>query len=792
GDLVRKLKENNAPKKDVEVAVKELKARKKVLEKTEKEMAPQDEKFDRGKLEDLLKRRFFFVPSFEIYGGHIEKLLSDKKITEDKQTEFQSVLNKVVTQRVYVPPVKLNIKTDFQIDNYNMQDLGELIKKYEVKATLTGNDLSDPTEFNLMFATSIGPSGLIPGFLRPETAQGIFVNFKRLLEANNGRLPFAAAQIGPAFRNEISPRAGLLRVREFTLAEIEHFVDPSDKSHPKFPNVSDLKVTLYPAMHQMDGEPAFEITLGDAINREIITSTTVAYFIGRVWLFLAKCGTDQTKLRFRQHMSNEMAHYACDCWDAELRTSYGWIECVGIADRACFDLVQHTNATGEKLVAQVDLPEPIKVDVLELVPEKAALGKAFKKEAKTVLEAMAKFDNDSAAKMEEDFKQKGEHTINVDGKDYSIQKSMVKEIRRFQKDVHVRDVEPHVVEPSFGIGRIMYSILEHNCRIREGDEQRTWLSLPPAVAPVKCSVLPLSRNKEFEPYVKQLSVALTELDISHKVDDSSGSIGRRYARTDEIAIPFGITVDFDTVNKVPHTVTMRERNTTRQIRVELKHLHNDFTVSGRSRGSMCSMGSRSDDFIYRHSDFIYRHSDFIYRHSDFIYRHNDFIYRHNDFIYRHSDFIYRHSDFIYRHSDFIYRHSDFIYRHSDFIYRHSDFIYRHSDFIYRSSDFIYQHSDFIYRHSNFIYRHSDFIYRHSDFIYRSSDFIYRSSDFIYQHSDFIYRSSDFIYRHSDFIYRSSDFIYRHSDFIYRHSDFIYRHSDFQIVVEFTRVFFTYK
>lgn len=72
-------------------------------------------------------------------------------------------LPEVVTQRVYVPPVKLNIKTNFQIDNYNMQDLGELIKKYEVKATLTGNDLSDPIEFNLMFATSIGPSGLIPG-----------------------------------------------------------------------------------------------------------------------------------------------------------------------------------------------------------------------------------------------------------------------------------------------------------------------------------------------------------------------------------------------------------------------------------------------------------------------------------------------------------------------------------------------------------------------------------------------------------------------------------------------------
>ena len=94
------------------------------------------------------------------------------------------------------------------------------------------------------------------GFLRPETAQGIFVNFKRLLEFNQGRLPFAAAQIGNAFRNEISPRSGLIRVREFPLAEIEHFCDPVEKDHPKFANVADVKMTLYSADDQMSGRAA--------------------------------------------------------------------------------------------------------------------------------------------------------------------------------------------------------------------------------------------------------------------------------------------------------------------------------------------------------------------------------------------------------------------------------------------------------------------------------------------------------------------------------------------------------
>ena len=136
----------------------------------------------------------------------------------------------------------------------------------------------------------------------------------------------------------------------------------------------------------------------------------------------------------------------------------------------------------------------------------------------------------------------------------------------------------------------MYAIFEHNFLVREGDEQRTYFSLPPVIAPLKCSVLPLSNNPEFSPIVAKLSKELTNNDISHKIDDSSGSIGRRalqvksstyrmrlfcigkrYARTDEVAIPFGMTVDFDSL-KEPHSVTLRERDTTSQIRSVLYQL----------------------------------------------------------------------------------------------------------------------------------------------------------------------------------------------------------------------------
>merc|ERR1712223_2206393 len=125
---------------------------------------------------------------------------------------------------------------------------------------------------------------------------------------------------------------------------------------------------------------------------------------------------------------------------------------------------------------------------------------------------------------------------------------------------------PSVVEPSFGVGRVMYAIFEHNFKVREGDEARSYFTLPPVIAPLKCSVLPLSNNPDFTPLVTRLSQDLVNNDVSHKVDDSSGSIGKRYARTDEIAIPFGITVDFDSL-KEPHSVTLRERDTTTQVRI---------------------------------------------------------------------------------------------------------------------------------------------------------------------------------------------------------------------------------
>ncbi|CAG2053455.1 unnamed protein product [Timema podura] len=423
GDLVRSLKTNGAPELDVKKAVAELKLRKKILEDKELALAPSDATFDRAKMEDLLRRRFFYDQSFAIYGGitgqfdfgpmgcalkanllnawrsffvleeqmlevdcsvltpepvlkasghvdrfadlmvkdigtgecfrldhlikaHLEKLAADKKISQATKEECQDIIVK--------------------LDGMTKQDMSDVIQKFNIHSPLTGNELTEPIEFNLMFATQIGPSGLIKGFLRPETAQGIFVNFKRLLEFNQGRLPFAAAQIGNAFRNEISPRSGLIRVREFTMAEIEHFCDPNDKQHPKFDSVKETELLLYSACNQMDGKSAEIIKIGDAVQRGLVANQTLGYFMARIQQFLILVGIDTSKLRFRQHMSNEMAHYACDCWDAEMLTSYGWIECVGCADRSAFDLTQHTKATGVRLAAEKKLQEPKVIELTGL------------------------------------------------------------------------------------------------------------------------------------------------------------------------------------------------------------------------------------------------------------------------------------------------------------------------------------------------------------------------------------------------------------------------------------------
>ncbi|KAJ6945746.1 hypothetical protein NC651_000723 [Populus alba x Populus x berolinensis] len=477
-----------------------------------------------------------------------EKIQKDLTISAEKAAELKHVLA--------------------VLDDLSAEELGAKIKEYGITAPDTKNPLSDPYPFNLMFQTSIGPSGLSPGYMRPETAQGIFVNFKDLYYYNGNKLPFAAAQIGQAFRNEISPRQGLLRVREFTLAEIEHFVDPDDKSHPKYSEVADLEFLMFPREQQVSGQSAKKIRLGEAVSKGIVNNETLGYFIGRVFLFLTHLGIDKDRLRFRQHLANEMAHYAADCWDAEIESSYGWIECVGIADRSAYDLRAHTDKSGVPLVAHEKFSEPKEVEELVIAPVKKELGLSFKGNQKKVVEALEAMNEKEALDMKSSLETKGEVEFYVCtlGENVTIKKSMVS-ISKEKKKEHQRTFTPSVIEPSFGIGRIIYCLYEHSFYMRSskaGDEQQNVFRFPPLVAPIKCTVFPLVQNQQYEDVAKIISKSLTAAGISHKIDITGTSIGKRYARTDELGVPFAITVDSTS------SVTIRERDSKDQIRVNVE------------------------------------------------------------------------------------------------------------------------------------------------------------------------------------------------------------------------------
>lgn len=341
----------------------------------------------------------------EYIDGYIAK--KKGKVPQDKKNELMKIYN--------------------ECETYQPEEIDKVIQDLKIKSPDTGNDLKPAEPFNLMFETHIGPSGAYRGFLRPETSQGIFLNFKRLLEYNNNKMPFAAAQIGLGYRNEIAPRQGLLRVREFTMAEIEHFIDPRFKDHPKFNSVADLRLPLLSAANQNGAEQIVvnDITLGEAVESKLIDNQTLAYFMGRTYLFLKAVGLKDPHIRFRQHMSTEMAHYATDCWDAEVETSYGWIEVAGHADRSCYDLNQHGKATKSELKASYPLKEPRIEQKLKHNFQKGLVSKTFKKDTQPIITFLDDKNEEEKEAIKKEL-ESGKAVFKIGEKDFEITAEMLK------------------------------------------------------------------------------------------------------------------------------------------------------------------------------------------------------------------------------------------------------------------------------------------------------------------------------------------------------------------------------
>ncbi|AGB33579.1 glycyl-tRNA ligase [Natrinema pellirubrum DSM 15624] len=447
-------------------------------------------------------------------------------------------------------------------------EVEEVIAEYELVCPSCGAGLAGQAveTFNLMFETNIGPGDSDPGYLRPETAQGIFVEFPRLKEYARNQLPFGVTQIGRAYRNEISPRRSIIRTREFTQAELEYFIDP-ETDEPDLESVADVEVTLYPASEQNEeGGEEIETTIGTAVEEGIISSPWVAYFLGVAKPWYEAVGVDMDRFRFRQHLSGERAHYASDCWDAESEVDGNWIEMAGFAYRGDYDLSKHDEYSDDRFTIFKQYDEPKTVERATVDPDMSYLGPEFGGDAQAVvgkLEDLAArdrsaFDGDSV-----EIDLEGEtHEIPVEKTGFAVEEQT-------EAGEHI---VPHVIEPSFGVDRLVYTVLHHAYREDEVDgEERTYLDLEPEVAPTFVGVFPLQSDDALEAQANEIVEDLRAAGLSVTYDDS-GNIGRRYRRQDEVGTPFCVTVDFETVEDEETTVTVRERDTTEQKRLPVDDL----------------------------------------------------------------------------------------------------------------------------------------------------------------------------------------------------------------------------
>ena len=428
---------------------------------------------DLDALASLAKRRGFIFQSSEIYGGmastwdygplgvELKRNIKDvwwRKFVWERDDMVGLDSSILMNPEVWRASGHVDSFTDPLVDCRECRQRWREDQLEETKCPACGGELTEARNFNLMFKTFVGPveDDASVAFLRPETAQGIFVNFENVLNSSRKRLPFGIAQIGKAFRNEITTGGFIFRTREFEMMEIEYFVEPGTD------------------------EQVHEQWIEDCL----------------AWY--TDLGVNKDRLRVRPHDADELSHYSKATYDIEYLFPWGWGEIQGIANRTDFDLKAHSERSGHSLTY---------------------------------------FDQ--------------------------------AENKRFT---------PYVVEPAAGVDRAVMTFLvdayteEEAPTASGGTQKRVVLKLHPAIAPVKVSVLPLSRNERLVPLAREVYDTVRRsgaVDGFVQYDDAQ-SIGRRYRRQDEIGTPLCITVDFDSLDD--NAVTIRDRDTMEQARIPIASL----------------------------------------------------------------------------------------------------------------------------------------------------------------------------------------------------------------------------
>jgi glycyl-tRNA synthetase len=437
-------------------------------------------------LVSLCKRRGFIFQNSDIYGG-LQGLYDYGPLGVELKNNIKAAWwRAMVYERDDIEGMDAAILTNRKVLHYSghedtfsdpMVDCKKCKGRFRADH-LTDNkcpncgstELTEPRPFNLMFKTTVGPVEDADNiaYLRPETAQAIFTQFRNVVDATSRKLPFGIAQIGKSFRNEITPRNFIFRVREFEQAEMEFFVTPGEdeKWHTEWKN-----------------------------NRI------------EWW---KRQGLNPDNFRVYEQTKEDLAHYAKACVDIEYKFPWGFDELEGIANRRDYDLGNHTKAQDE-----------------------------FK------LEAHCHENNESTTKL------------------------CIRDEERNEWFV------PFVIEPSMGVDRAVLALLTdaYNEETLENGSTRIVLKLKKHLAPIKIAIVPLKKNSaEIMAKCHELKQHLMKLGIGRVALENTGNIGKAYRRHDEIGTPLCLTVDFETIENKPESVTLRDRDTMEQIRIETSKL----------------------------------------------------------------------------------------------------------------------------------------------------------------------------------------------------------------------------
>jgi len=469
---------------------------------------------------DIAKRRGFFWQSSQIYGGiagfydyaHLGTSLKRKwenvwrNYFLSLDDNFYEISPSVIMPKdVFVasghlesfvdPVVKCSkcknveradhlLETELKqnFEGISKEDMAELIKKHNIRCPKCRGELKEIGELNMMFPLNVGTSDFTTAYLTGETAQGAYVNFKLEFEALRKRLPMGLAVVGKAFRNEIAPRNILIRMREFSQAELQIFFDPDNiNQHPDFSGVAGYKLRVFPVRNRKS-KRIDELQCRDAVKRLKLPKFYV-YHMARVQQFyLELLKLPKAKFRFKELSDDEKAFYNKHHWDVELDLPSvgGFREVAGVHYRTDHDLKGHQEVSKQKM------------------------------------------------------------EVSIDGK----------------------GVLPHVLELSFGVDRNVYALLELAYEQEKGG--RDVLRFPRIVSPFDTAIFPLVNKDGLPEKARELKSNLINSGFL-VFYDSSGSIGRRYRRVDEIGVAAALTVDHQTLKD--DTVTLRDRDSMKQVRL---------------------------------------------------------------------------------------------------------------------------------------------------------------------------------------------------------------------------------